>query len=141
MEIFLTVVLIIAAILALYITVATYTVKIKKIPISSPKIPKEFDGRKIVLLSDMHDAKLSGFSKKKLLEKTAETKPDWIFLGGDMHEIREKDEKFFSLLDDLKKIAPLCYVDGNHDARLRKYPDYKNYVAELEKTLLQNKGA
>ena len=133
MEIFLTVVLIIAAIIAAYITVATNMVKIKKIPVSSPKIPTEFDGVKIALLSDLHDAKLSGYSKKKLLEKTAEIKPDFIFLGGDMHEIRKKDKKFFSLLDDLKKIAPLYYVDGNHDARLKKYPDYKNYLAELEK--------
>ena len=94
MEIFLTVVLIIAAILALYITVATYTVKIKKIPISSPKIPKEFDGRKIVLLSDLHDAKLSGFSKKKLLEKQKEGKKRMRRLGS----VEVPQEAFMAVL-------------------------------------------
>ena len=79
------------------------------------KIPAEFDGFKIVQLSDLHN-KMFGKNQKRLTEKVKSLSPDIIVITGDI--VSRKDEKVKNaemLLREMKKIAPVYYVEGNHE--------------------------
>lgn len=119
----------VAALFAVFVLAVSNTVRIKEIEIESRKLPREFDGAEIAFLSDTHDAKFG----EKTLKKVLKISPDWIFLGGDMHERPEKDEEYFKFLDGLSAIAPVYYVEGNHDARMKDRDDYLKYLANFEK--------
>ena len=93
--------------------------------VESQKIPKAFDGFKIVHLSDFH-----GEPKKGMVERVKAENPDVIFMTGDMVDDKEPYKVFLKLLEALLKIAPVYMVSGNHDS-LRA--DYKSFKDECKK--------
>ena len=81
----------------------------------SDKIPSEFDGFRIIQLSDMHNC-VYGKEADDLLEKVKTNKPDIIVITGDSFDSRRR--QYFDSLDIIKKlvsIAPVYYVTGNHE--------------------------
>ena len=58
-----------------YLVVSTYTME-------SEKLAKEFDGYKIVQISDFHNASF-GVKNKRLLKKIRNEKPDMLVITGD----------------------------------------------------------
>lgn len=83
--------------------------------ISSALLPKRFNGMKIVHLSDLHN-KVFGSNNAPLLKPIAKEKPDIIVMTGDMisHDA-PNTEQFLELVKRLAKIAPVYYVNGNHE--------------------------
>lgn len=83
--------------------------------IFSPLLPAEFDGVKIVQLSDLHN-KVFGNGNAPLLKKIIAEKPDIIVMTGDMisHGAPNTD-KFLGLVKRLTGICPVYYVNGNHE--------------------------
>ena len=70
---------------------------------------------KVAHLSDTHLGHFRNYDYlKKLVKKTNEQKPDYIFITGDLIDsaIAIKEENF-ALFKDFK--APVYFVDGNHD--------------------------
>ena len=124
----------------LYLIFVNTHIKTNKITISSSKIPDSFDNYKIVFLSDLHDCSLGTKSRKRLLRAVEKSFPDVIFLGGDMHEKENRDKAYFSLLDSLGRIAPIYFVEGNHEIKLRKRRDFKKYSSEFEKRVFNLNG-
>lgn len=81
----------------------------------SVKIPASFDGFKIVLLSDIHNAEF-GKNNSVLIDKVMEQKPDIITITGDLVDSdRTNIDKTLSLAKELVKICPVYYVTGNHE--------------------------
>lgn len=101
----------------------------------SEKIKKEV---RIVFLSDLH-CKMYGESGTFLLEKIRELSPQLILIGGDMITARpgKGTEKVETFLKELNKEFPMVYAFGNHELRLKLYPDtygdtWEKYMASLK---------
>jgi len=75
-------------------------------------LPKNFVGFKICHLSDVHAT-----GNEEILEKVREQKPDIIAVTGDDIESKTDEEikKAVWFMSELKDIAPVYAVSGNHD--------------------------
>lgn len=82
------------------------------------RLPRSFDGYRIVQLSDLHDARF-GAQNERLIERVAAQQPSAIVLTGDMIDSRRtKVEPTVALAKRLVELAPVYYVTGNHEARV-----------------------
>ncbi len=96
----------------------------------SDKIPHEFDGFRIVHLSDMHNC-VYGNEADNLLRKVKNNKPDIIVITGDSFDSRRR-QYFDSLhiIKNLTSIAPVYLVTGNHE---ELSPDLKKiFLPQIE---------
>lgn len=94
--------------------------------ISSDKIPAEFDGFRIVQLSDLHSSVVPG-----LADEVKGEKPDIIVYTGDMVHDHGSYDTTIRLTERLSEFAPIFSVSGNHDLRRS---DYSEYLAALDAT-------
>lgn len=86
--------------------------------INSPKIPKAFDGFRILHLSDLHSA-CFGKGNQKLLAAAGRARPDIIVMTGDMVNGSDKPfPGFLRLAGNLARKWPSYYVLGNHEQTL-----------------------
>ena len=109
--------------------------------ISSKKIPKAFNGKKIIFLSDLHNAQL-GKENENLLTAIDEEKPDYIIAGGDMlvSKASHHSEEAIKLMRKLAVRYPVYCGNGNHEERLlwrqKECPEageiYQNYKRALQ---------
>lgn len=80
--------------------------------------------KKIILLADLHN-KVYGNKNDILLEKIRQDSPDYILIAGDMlvgrPEAKLKEAQEF--LCELPKICPVYYGLGNHEQRMKEYPE------------------
>ena len=79
-----------------------------------PVLPVEFDGFRVVQLSDLHGAEF-GQGNARLLKKVAQAEPDVIVLTGDLADKNTDMAVVDGLLGGLTQIAPVYYVSGNHE--------------------------
>lgn len=115
-------------------------ISISNINYNSNKIPKSFQGYKIVHLSDLHN-KSFGKNQKKLIDTIKKTKPDLIVFTGDIIDSRRYDEKpSLELMKNITEIAPVYYVTGNHEIRTGKAKELEDKLQELGVRVLENKG-
>ena len=92
------------------------------------KIPDEFNGFKIVQISDLHNKRF-GKNQKNLLQKIEEVSPDIIVITGDLIDRRRYDlDTAIIFIKGAMEIAPIYYVSGNHEAWSN---DYKNISQRL----------
>lgn len=90
-----------------------------------------------VVLADLHN-KCYGKENARLLEAVRECRPDCIIIAGDM--LTAKPGKSFEtalhVLEELAKDYPIYYGNGNHEHRLKLYPDsYKDMAQRYEAAL------
>ncbi len=92
--------------------------------IRSEKIPEGFDGCKILVLADLHNA-CFGTGNERLLERIRNEKPDYILLAGDMlvGKRGQPMEVPIDLITRLGNEYPVYYGRGNHELRLAAYPE------------------
>lgn len=88
--------------------------------IESDKLPEAFDGKKIVQISDLHNANF-GEGQSSLIEKVEAAKPDAIFLTGDLIDSNRYDlDTSLTLVDALVEMSEVYYVLGNHEVAVNK---------------------
>jgi hypothetical protein len=117
--------------------------------IFSKKLPKEFDGLKIVFLSDLHNHQF-GMRNHMLVREVKRQEPDLILVGGDL-VVGKPGNHTEIAYDLLKQLAgccscPIVCANGNHEYRMKLYTDiygteYRDYRSKLEKlgiTYLEN---
>lgn len=113
------------------------TLKVTHYQIISPKLPKGFQGCRMAVLADLHNASF-GENNQKLIQAIREQKPDYILIAGDM--IVGKPEQGTEipayLITELAKEFPVYYEKGNHESRVARYPEtygtlWKDYQKEL----------
>lgn len=108
-------------------------------PYFSEKIPKGFDGYRIVQLSDLHN-KLFGDDQISLLRRIAVLRPDIIVVTGDLIH-RMPMENAVVLIRRISELAPVYYVPGNHEARYPKtYVRLVRILKLMGVTLLSNQS-
>lgn len=93
-------------------TVSHYTVQ-------NNKIPKTFEGYKILQLSDLH-SKNFGSENTLILQKIQNEKPDIVVMTGDMINQSDVDfTVFLKLATKIAQIYPSYYIVGNHEQNMK----------------------
>ena len=90
-------------------------IDVTKYTISNKKIPEEFNGFKILQLSDFHS---EGYrdTTERLIDKVKNINPDIIVMTGDMVSWdMENIEEVKILIKSLSEVYPIYYIDGNHE--------------------------
>jgi predicted MPP superfamily phosphohydrolase len=100
-----------------YPFIEPYWVQTKEMNYSSDNIPQEFNGFKVVFISDIHHGKTYSIKRvEKLVDKVNKMRPDIILLGGDYVSGDSKYIKpCFDELKKLKAVYGVYGVMGNHD--------------------------
>jgi len=103
--------------LLIYSSLETRWVKTTYITIESYDIPKAFDGKRIVLVSDIHHGSALSLERvHKMVQRINDLKPDIIVLGGDYVSNEKKYIKpVFDELMLLRSNYGIFGVIGNHD--------------------------
>ena len=105
----------ISAFLGGYCLISNRQIKQSKYTICCKKLPSSFEGKKILLISDLHK-KRYGDKFDNLINSIEVCEPDLIFFAGDLYSRDETDMKpKIFLMKRLSKIAPAYYVPGNHE--------------------------
>jgi len=127
-------VLVLAGLLTRHIlTVRHYRLRYKK-------LPPEFDGFKIVQLSDLHE-RYYGENNEKIISKIALLEPDIIVITGDMaDEHGTAGGSYVSLYEGISKIAPVFCVMGNHEYRGKRSQEELIICNENGIISLEDKG-
>lgn len=119
---------------ALFLKHETEALEVTKYEMKNNKIPKAFDGFKIVQVSDLHN-KSFGKNNEKLLKKIDDEKPDIVVITGDLVEGDNNNFKVaLNLVDELTKKHKVYHIVGNHEQKslIKKYKEeYKIYFSKL----------
>lgn len=111
---------------------------IKKHTVSDRKIKK---AARAVVLADLHN-KRYGKDNEKLLAAIREQKPDMILIAGDILTAAPGKplEPAIAFLRELAKDYPIYYGNGNHEHRLKLYPETYGDMAERYGQALKELG-
>ncbi|KAF0237120.1 MAG: hypothetical protein FD181_2160 [Prolixibacteraceae bacterium] len=105
---------------------------VNNIDIEFIRLPKGYDGLKILHISDIH---LGGLMKSKhlmnqVVTETAKINPDMILFTGDLvNNFSSELEGWKNIFQEFTKNRPSFAILGNHD-----YGNYSNWNSESEKT-------
>ena len=91
-----------------------YNIQLTEYELSFAALPKEFDGFKIALISDLHGQSF-GKENERLVTKLKQARPDLIAITCDTVTKREDIEALEDMLDGIFALAPTYYVNGNHE--------------------------
>ena len=134
----LTVVITVLVSLLIWTVWGNTALEIYEFQVSIDQIPESFSGFRIAQISDLHNAEF-GESNSKLIELLSQSDPDIIVLTGDLIDSRQTDiDVALAFAQEAMKIAPIYYVSGNHEARVREYEDLKMGLLEAGVTVLEN---
>ena len=93
---------------------------------------------KAVVLADLHN-KRYGKENERLLQAIDEIGPDMILIAGDMLTAKPKAtlDVAVGFLTELAKKYPVYYGNGNHEHRLKLYPENYGDMRDGMKKLLR----
>lgn len=104
--------------------------EVKEVVFQSPRLPKAFNGYRIVQLSDLHIGSWEGNARalRRAVEMVNAQHPDLIVFTGDLvnHKASELDE-FQQILSELKAKDGIYSILGNHD-----YGPYHHWESKRE---------
>ena len=136
-------VLVVLAVLlaAAYLHFQNTSLQVSHYKISSGRVPKGFDGYKIVQISDFHNTGSAKLTEKLISEIKAEN-PDIIVITGDLIDSRNTDVKtVLQFIQEFSDVAPIYYVNGNHESRvIDEYAELKEGLENLGVKVLENEA-
>ncbi|WP_371019078.1 metallophosphoesterase [Pseudalkalibacillus sp. JSM 102089] len=134
------------ALLILIFSVVYYFLQLNWISVTKETVhlddlPEEFNGYKVVQLSDLHNKEF-GYGNKRLVNKIHEIKPDTIVITGDMltntREVPNNGNVLITFLENLNNDYPIYYITGEHEEGLY-YEDRNKYQKEGTKEVYEEK--
>lgn len=109
-----------------------------KFKVSSHSIPKNFEGFKIVHLSDLHN-KSFGKNQEYLVNQIREENPNVIIITGDLIDSRRYNENIaMQFIEKATRIAPVYYVTGNHEMRSGRFEGLEEKLSGAGVRVLRN---
>jgi uncharacterized protein len=112
------------------ITKGKYNYKLKKVGMKFSNLPKEFDGLKIVQISDIHAGSFDSISDvQRGVDLINAQEPDIVFFTGDL--VNNDAREIAPFIDVFKTISSkygTFSILGNHD-----YGDYKKWPSAIAK--------
>ncbi|MCA0171349.1 metallophosphoesterase [Bacillus sp. RAR_GA_16] len=134
------------ALLILIFSVVYYFLQLNWISVTKETVhlddlPEEFNGYKVVQLSDLHNKEF-GDGNKRLVNKIHEIKPDTIVITGDMltntREVPNNGNVLITFLENLNNDYPIYYITGEHEEGLY-YEERNKYQKEGTKEVYEEK--
>lgn len=121
-----------------YLHFQNTSIQITNYDITNSSIPTEFNHFKIAQISDFHNTSSKKIQKTLILNLKKE-KPNIILITGDfIDSYRTKLEVSIQFLDQIKNIAPIYYVTGNHEARITSYLEFEKDLKSRNVIILNN---
>ena len=125
-------------------------IKITKYHLKSPKCGGKGRNLRFVFISDLHNVTF-GSENCELLELVRQQSPDAVLIGGDQI-VAKPEEPLEPGLSAVKKLAeeyPVYYACGNHEYRLKLYPEvygdayerFREILAGTKAVYLENETA
>ena len=109
----------------------------------SEAVPQDFDGCRIVQLTDIHSVR-NEKQKQLIYDTTVEQKPDIICVTGDLVDSRyyasngvEGEKLTLTLMEELVKLAPVYFIYGNHEMILLDDPQNNEFKVAIEEMGVQ----
>jgi predicted MPP superfamily phosphohydrolase len=125
---------------AVFLYYQNNSIEITNVDLEFSKLPQEFNGLKIVQLSDLHN-KYFGKNQSRLVDKIKKSEPDIIVITGDIVDRRKYDETpALALIDEIINIAPVYYVTGNHEFLSGMFDYLEKELLERGVKVLRNSG-
>ncbi len=122
---------IIAFVIFLYGMIFTaFDYQIKEVEIRFKELPAEFDGLKIVQISDLHLGSFYGAKPMKIIKQKIDAQnPDLVFLTGDIVNYATAEAfPFKDIMTQIKAPMGVYAIMGNHD-----YGEYVRWKSKEEK--------
>ncbi|WP_313341489.1 metallophosphoesterase [Sedimentibacter sp.] len=111
------------------------SVVISKYEYKNSKLFTNFNGFKILHISDLHNKNFHG----SLYKKTKDINPDIIVITGDLIDRRRtRVDTAVDFISQIVKIAPVYYVSGNHEQLSASYDELKENLVKLGVHILDN---
>lgn len=111
-----------------------------QITVRSKRLPKAFDGFRIVQISDLHNT-VFGEHNGKLMARIQKAQPDILVVTGDLLDSYHTDlAAALEFAEQARKIAPCYYVPGNHESRISAYPQFRDALMAKGITVLENRA-
>jgi len=130
------VLLILCAAAAIFLIQQTNSLKVTRYAWESSRVPQGFDGYRVALVSDLHNKRF-GKTQARLVQAVKELQPDLIALAGDFVDMHTKDMRAVTeFFEGVQGLAPMYYVDGNHDPNSPFYGELRELLAEYGVTVL-----
>ena len=133
----LAVLLMIAALFALLFADRANRLVTTDYTVTSARLSADFDGFRIVQLSDLHAAEF-GKDNARLVRAVAAAQPDLIVLTGDFIEAEDQIPVTLALARQLVPLAPVYFVSGNHDWASHAISALFDGLADAGVTCLRN---
>ena len=133
----LAVLLMLAALFALLFADSANRLVTTDYTVTSARLPADFDGFRIVQLSDLHGAEF-GKDNARLVRAVAAAQPDLIVLTGDFIEAEDQIPVTLALARQLVPLAPVYFVSGNHDWASHAISALFDGLADAGVTCLRN---
>lgn len=117
-------ILILSVIVALLAALVTWVIwantalELNTITLTEENLPDGFNGFRIALVSDLHDAEI-GEDNADLIQMLKDAQPDIIAITGDIVDChRTNVDRSLEFAAQAVQIAPCYYITGNHENRL-----------------------
>ena len=100
-----------------FVVYSNFKIETTEHTIESTRLPKSFDGFKIVQISDLHNTEF-GKDNEKLIKIIKEQKPDAVFVTGDTIDGFYTNTTIpIDLFKGILKICDIYFIVGNHEIR------------------------
>lgn len=131
---------VIVIVILLYLIYEKNALAVTYYSINNKKKPKDFDGYKIIQVSDFHSIKNNKLVND-IIYNIKKAKPNIIVITGDLiSNSKEKNlNKAIFFIKKIKGIAPIYFISGNHEARINNYDKLKRMLKDQGVTILDNK--
>lgn len=108
--------------------------------IVSADLPEEFNGYKILQISDLH-SKTFGKNQQTLVKKIILENPDVIFVTGDLIDSKNYNtDVCLQLCSQMSEIATVYFVTGNHEAWSNKFDAFEVQLKDAGVKVLRNES-
>lgn len=113
---------------------------VNTVSVSSNRIPAGFSGYRIAQVSDLHNAEF-GAGNTKLLQTISESTPNIIVITGDLIDMNHTNmDTALDFVKNAVQIAPIYYVNGNHEAALSQYDELKEELKSVGVIVLEDEA-
>ncbi len=113
---------------------------VNTIAVFSDRMPTGFSGYRIAQVSDLHNAEF-GTGNSKLLQAISESTPDTIVITGDLIDMNHTNMDIaLDFAKNAVQIAPIYYVNGNHEAGLSQYDELKEGLKSVGVIVLEDEA-
>ena len=115
--------------------------KITKYQIDTNKDIGDLDGKKIMLISDLHNCEY-GKDNERLFKAIDEINPDYVMIAGDLVIGSTKHDSDIALnfINTLARKYEIFYANGNHEQRMRENRNiygntYRRFIRGFDKSI------